>query len=105
MAGSGRAGRPPLPSAGVAEAKALAFGCEDVAAVREAVEGGSGEPFAAEYLGPLLEGQVRGDDQALPLVGRAQDVKKQFGPYLPGRKITQFVKDDEVLPASLRFLS
>ena len=59
MMGSGRAGHPPLPSAGVAEAKALAFGFEDVAAVREAVEGGSGEPFAAEHLGPLLEGQDR----------------------------------------------
>jgi hypothetical protein len=28
--------------------------------MREAVEGGSGEPFAAEHLGPLFEGQVRG---------------------------------------------
>jgi hypothetical protein len=42
MAGSGRAGGPPLSSAGVAEAKALALGLEDVAAVREAVEGGYG---------------------------------------------------------------
>ena len=96
MAGSGRAGGPPLSSAGVAEAKALALGLEDVAAVREAVEGGSGEPFAAEHLGPLLEGQVRGDDQSLPIIGRAQDVKKQLGPFLPGGNIAQFVKDDEV---------
>ena len=96
MMGSGRAGHPPLPSAGGAEAKALAFGFEDVAAVREAVEGGSGEPFAAEHLGPLLEGQIRGHDQALPLIGRAHDVKKQLGPYLPGGNIAQFVKNDEV---------
>ena len=96
MAGSGRAGRPPLPPAGVPEPKALALGFEDVAAVREAVEGGSSEPFAAEYLGPLLERQVRGDDQTLPLIGRTEDVKKQLGPYLPGRNIAQFVKNDEV---------
>ena len=53
----GRASRPPLPPTGIPETKALAFGFQDVAAMREAVEGGSGEPFAAEHLGPLLEGQ------------------------------------------------
>jgi hypothetical protein len=50
-----------------------------VAAVREAVEGGSGEPFAAEHLGPLFEGQVRRHDQTLPLVGRAEHVKEELG--------------------------
>ena len=63
--------------------------------MREAIEGGSGEPLAAEHLGPLLEGKVRGHDQTLPLIGRAQDVKKQLGPYLPGRNVAQFVKNDE----------
>ena len=53
-------------------------------AVREAIEGGSGEPFAAEHLGPLLEGQVRRHDQTLPLIGRAEHVIKELGPYLPG---------------------
>jgi len=46
--------------------------------VRKAIEGGSREPLAAEHLGPLLEGQVRGHDQALSLVGRAQDVEEQL---------------------------
>jgi hypothetical protein len=64
--------------------------------MREAVEGGSGEPFAAEHLGPLIEGQVRGDDQALPLVGGAQNVKKHLGPYLPGGNVAQFIKDERV---------
>jgi hypothetical protein len=45
-----------LPPAGVPEAEAFALRLEDVAAVGEAVECGSGEPFAAEYLGPLFEG-------------------------------------------------
>ncbi len=48
--------------------------------MREAVEGGSREPFAAQDFSPALEGQVRAHDQALPLVGRAQDIRKQFGP-------------------------
>ena len=46
-----------MPPAGVPEAEAFALGLEDVTAVREAVECGSGEPFAAEHLGPLLEGE------------------------------------------------
>ena len=75
--GSGRAGRPPLPPASVAEAEALAFGLEDMAAAREATEGGCGEPLAAEHLGPPLEGKVRGHDKTLPLICRAQDVKSR----------------------------
>jgi hypothetical protein len=43
----GRASRPPLPPTGVPETEARTFGFQDVAAMREAVEGGSGEPFAA----------------------------------------------------------
>ncbi len=53
----------------------------------EAIQSGSGEPFAAERLGPLLERQVRVHDQALALIGRAQYVKKQLGSYLPGRNV------------------
>ena len=52
--------------------------------MREAVECGSGEPLASEHLRPLFEGQVHGHDQALPLVGRAQDVDEELGPYLSG---------------------
>ena len=66
---SGRRSRPALPSPGIFEPVALALRLEDVAAVREAVEGGPCEPLAAEHLGPLLEGEIRGHDQALPLVG------------------------------------
>ncbi len=45
--------------------------------MREAVEGGAGEPLAAEHLGPLLEGKVRGHDQTLPLIGRARERTEQ----------------------------
>ena len=38
---------PSLPPAGVPKAKALTLRLEGMAAVREAIEGGSGEPFAA----------------------------------------------------------
>jgi len=39
---------PSLPPAGVPEAEALALGLEDVAAVREAIEGGSREPLVTK---------------------------------------------------------
>ena len=84
---SRRAGRPSLSPAGVPEAEAFALCLKDVAAVRKAIECRSGESFAAEHLGPLLEGQIRGQDQALPLVGRAAHVKEELGPYRPGRNV------------------
>jgi hypothetical protein len=42
----GRASRPPLPPTGIPETKALAFGFQDVAAMREAVEGEVMDRFA-----------------------------------------------------------
>jgi len=73
-----------LPLAGLPEAEALALGLEDGAAVREPVECGSSEPFSAEHLGLLFEGQVRCHDQTLPLIRCAEDVKKQLGASLAG---------------------
>jgi hypothetical protein len=43
------------------EAIAVAVHLQDVNVVGEAVEQGSGEAFGAEDLGPLLEGQIAGD--------------------------------------------
>ena len=72
-----------MPAPGIFESIALPLRLEAVAAVREAVEGRPGQPLAPKHLGPLLERQVRGHDQALPRVGRAQDVEEQLGPALP----------------------
>jgi ABC-type sulfate transport system permease subunit len=46
--------------------------------VGEAVQEGSGEPFVAHHLDPVLEGQVGGDDQAGAFVGAADGLKEQF---------------------------
>lgn len=54
---SGRARGPSLSSAGVPKAEALALRLEDMPAVREAIEGGSGKPFAAEHFRPLSKGK------------------------------------------------
>ena len=47
--------------------------------VGEAVEKGSGEPLAAQDLGPLLERQVGGDNQAGAFVGPADDLEEELG--------------------------
>ena len=66
-------------SFGALEAVALTVGFEDVDAMGEAVEHGAGEAFVAEDLGPVLEGQVGGDDEALAFVGAADDFEEEFG--------------------------
>lgn len=82
--------------AGVSEAEAFVLRLGDVTVVGEAIECGSSEPFAAEHIGPLFEGKVLRHDQTLPLVGRAKHVTKQFGHYLSGRNIAQFIEDEQV---------
>lgn len=53
MMSSRRDGRPPLPSAGDPEPKALGLGFKDVAAMREAVEG---VPASRSVLGTSVHG-------------------------------------------------
>ena len=53
----------------VAEPEALAFGLEGMAAVREAIEGGSGEPLAAEHIGPLASATLQQADRGDLLAG------------------------------------
>ena len=62
----------------------------------EPIERGTGEAFAAEDFGPVLEGQVRGHDQAVPFVGRGDDVEQEFGSGLAGGNVAQFVEDDQI---------
>ena len=44
----------------------------------QSVECGDGESFASQDFRPVLEGKIRGDDHALALVGRADDIEQQF---------------------------
>ena len=91
----------PSSTFGVLEAVAFALGLQDVATVGEAVQRRSREPFAAQHLGPVLERQVRGHDQAVALVGRGDHVEQQFRPGLAGRNVAQFVEDQEIQLAKL----
>jgi hypothetical protein len=47
--------------------------------VCEAVESGSGQSFAAENFGPVFEGQVCRDDDAVAFVRGADDIEQEFG--------------------------
>lgn len=53
-----------------------------MAAVREAVQGGPDQPFAAEYLRPVFERKIRGHYQALSLIDHAVECSKQDVPSL-----------------------
>ena len=66
----------PLPAASIAEAVAFALRLQDVAPMRQPIEGRSGQPFAAENLGPVLEWQIGGHDQAVALVGCGDHVEQ-----------------------------
>ena len=63
----------------------------------EPVEKRAGQSFAAEDLGPLFEGEVGGEDKALPFVGAADDVEEEFGAGLGKRHVAELVEDEEVM--------
>ncbi len=83
------------------EAVTFALGLQDVAAVREAVQGGSGEAFAAEHFSPILEGAVGRHYQAVPFVGGGDHVEEQLGSGLAGGDVAQFIEDQQIQPAEL----
>jgi len=86
---------------GLSEPVALPVCFQDVAPVGESVQEGAGEPFRAEDLGPLVEGEVGGDDEALPLVGPANHLEKELGAYLGEGDITQLIDDQQLEPLKL----
>ena len=65
-----------LPAA--LEAVALAVHLQDVHVVGEAVQQRPGAPFLSEDLGPLVEGQVGGEQDGAPFVALAEDLEEQF---------------------------
>ena len=57
----------------------------------EPVQEGPGEPLGAKDLGPFLEGQVRGQHEAVMLIGPAYNLKKQFGSGFREGNISEFI--------------
>ena len=60
------------------ETVAVAVHLQDVDVMGEPVQQGSSQAFRAEDLGPLIEGQVGGDQDGAPLVALAEDLEEEF---------------------------
>ena len=73
------------------EAEAIPVHLQDIDMVGEAVEEGPGEPFRAEDLGPLVEGQVGCHQDRSSLVAVAEHLEEQLGSGLGQRHEAQFV--------------
>ena len=63
--------------------------------VGEAVQQGSGEPLGAEDVGPLVKGQVGGDQDGAPFVALAEDLKEEFRAGGGQRDEAQLVDDQQ----------
>ena len=75
---------------------AFVTGFDDIAVMGEAVEQGRGHLRIAEYLGPLAEGQVGGDDQRGPLIELGHQVEEQLSAVAGEGQIAEFVEHDEI---------
>ena len=64
--------------------------------VGQAVQESAGEPLGAEHLGPLVEGQVGGDEDRAALVALAEDLEQQLGAGLGERHEAEFVDDEQL---------
>jgi hypothetical protein len=68
----------------VFETVAVAVHLEDVDVVGEPIQQGAGEPFGGEDLGPLVEGQIAGNQGGGAFVALAENLEQQFGPVFDG---------------------
>ena len=69
--------------------------------VRQAIEERAGEPFGAEGLGPLVEGQITGDEGRAPLVAQGDHFEQQLGPGLGEGYEAEFVDDQQLVAGDL----
>ena len=77
------------------ETVAVAVHLQDVNVVGEPVKQSAGEPLGAEHVGPLVEGQVGGDQDGAPFVALAEDLKEEFRAGGGQRYKAQFVDDQQ----------
>ena len=84
--------------AALAEPEALTIHLEDVDVVGQAVEYCAGQALRAEDLGPLVEGQVRGNDDRAALVALGDDLEEQLCAGFAERNEAQLVDDQQIIP-------
>ena len=86
---------------GLFESVALSVGFDDVDSVGEAIKESSCEPLGPEDLGPVFEGEIGSDHEALAFIGATDYLEEELSPCLGKRHISQFVQDQEVLAFQL----
>ena len=77
------------------EAVAVTVHLQDMDVVGEPVQQCAGEAFRAEDLGPLVEGQVGGDQDGAPFVALAEDLEEQFRAGGGHGHEAQFIDDQQ----------
>ena len=78
------------------EPEAVAVELEDVNVVSKAIEQRASEALGGEHAGPLVEGQVAGDDDRAALVALAEDLEQQLGAGRRQRNVSQLVNDQKL---------
>ncbi len=67
----------------------------------EPVQQGAREAFGAKDFRPFLEGQVRGQHEAVMLIGPADNLEKQFRTGFREGDISQFINHQQMEPLEL----
>jgi hypothetical protein len=83
---------------GFGESITFAVGFQDVNPMGQAVEQGSGEPFASADFRPVLKGKIGRHDQAEPFISTDDDFKEEFRSQFGKRDIPQFIQEQQVVP-------
>ena len=78
------------------EAVALPVHLQDVNAVSETVQQGAGQPLRAEDLGPLVKGQVGGDQDRPSLVSLTEDLEEELRAGLGEWDEAKLVDDEQL---------
>ena len=85
----------------VFEPIAVAVHLEDVNVVGEAIEQRAGQALGGEHAGPLVEGQIAGDDDGAAFVALAEDLEQQLGAGRRERDVAQFIDDQKLVAGEL----
>jgi hypothetical protein len=88
-------------AAALLETVAVAVHSQDANVMGEPVQQCAGEAFRAVDFGPLLEGQVRGDEGRSALIALAELLEEQLGAGLGQRHEAQFIDDEQLIADDL----
>src|SRR6266478_6441875 len=83
------------------EAIAVAVHFEDMDVVGQPVEQRAGQPLGPEHAGPLVEGQIAGDEGGAALITLAEDLEQELRAGRRQGDIAEFVDDQQLVTRQL----